>query len=376
MNQPHKRARKKSLSTKSARNGHTVVAYWPPFRVELSKAAIHSTPRSLEFPPQIKECRTVMRLTGFLTVLIALSWAGQASAQNFVDGVFKDIQRANARGSLAALGIAGLPDDSASAIALQSTGQSDSFDYKSAQLGGGFRLGENTPLYLEGYIGYNRYDPVLFLSGSGLKSPLPLKWTSVAATGGIGWEFDLSDYWVFRPMVHLSLGRVQSDSSVAAQVISEELGFEDVSFAQSGGIWAGGYGASLALAYRRRWESDQELEVTLRHTELEYRPIGDDKDLLVRSRAANAVLWSRYRFPTGWRLWNRPVRGVTDFSASYLAGDQKYILQTDWLARIGIGGEVDFSETWVPIISTTRIMVRYYEGESVKGYSAGLSVSF
>ena len=330
----------------------------------------------IEFAVPIEHCDPVMPMSRFLTVLCALSFAGQVSAQTLIDEVLKEVQRTNARGSLAALGIAGLPDDSASAIALESTGQEDSFDYKSAQLGGGFRLGENTPLYLEGYIGYNRYDPVLFLSGTGLSSPLPLKWTSVAATGGIGWEFDLAEHLVFRPMVHLSLGRVQSDSSVAAQIISEELGFDDVSFAKSGGIWAGGYGASVALAYRRRWESDHELEVTLRHTELEYRPIGEDEDLLVRSRAANAVLWSRYRFPTGWRLWNRPVRGVTDFSASYLAGDQKYILQTDWLARIGIGGEVDFSETWVPIISTTRFMVRYYEGESVKGFSAGLGVSF
>ena len=324
----------------------------------------------------LEQCLAVIRLTRILSVFCVLSLAGQASAQSFIDGVFKEVQRANAKGALAALGIAGLPDDSASAIALESTGQEDSFDYKSAQLGGGFRLGEGIPLYLEGYIGYNRYDPVLFLSGTGLKSPLPLKWTSVAATGGIGWEFDLTDYWKFRPMVHLSLGRVQSDSSVAAQIIAEELGFEDVSFAQSGGIWAGGYGASLALAYRRRWESDHELEVTLRHNEIEYRPIGDDKDLFVRSRAANSVLWSRYRFPTGWQLWDRPVRGVTDFSASYLAGDQKYILQTDWLARVGIGGEVDTSETWVPVISTTRFMVRYYEGESVRGFSAGLGVSF
>lgn len=301
--------------------------------------------------------------------------SGSAVTAQGLDDVFKTLQRQNAEGSLAVMGLVGIPDDSASTIFLESGNSNRNYDFRSAQLGAGFRVASNFPLYLEGYLGYARYDPVLTLTSAGQTSAIPLKWTSVVATGGVGWEFDVAEYWKFRPLAHLSIGRTQSDASIGAQAITSRLGI-DRDFVDSGGIWAGGLGASATLAYDRRRANDRQLELQLRSTYIEYHPVGDDKDLVASSSAANAVVWSRYRFPTGWKAFQRPVRGVTDFSFSYLIGDQSEILGTDWLARVGLGLELDVTETKIPWVTSARFMVRYYGSDTVNGYTAGLSISF
>ncbi len=311
----------------------------------------------------------------FIFLFTMLLLAQSASAQSVLERAFEKQQQENAAGSLAILGLAGIPDDSASAISLQSNTDNRDYDFKSAQLGGGFRLAEGVPIYLEGYLGYARYDPVLTFSGTGDTTRIPLKWTSLAMTGGVGYQFDIGEYWKMTPMAHISVGRTQSDASVGAQAIANRLGL-DRDFLESGGIWAGGAGGSMTVSYERALSNDREFEASLRYTHIEYWPIGDNEDLLVESTAANAVLWSRYRFPTGKRMFGRPVRWVGDLSLSYLIGDQALVLGTDWLARVGGGIEVDLSDTWVPWVSTTRFMVRYYGSDTVNGFSAGIGISF
>jgi hypothetical protein len=310
-----------------------------------------------------------------ILLFIMLLLAQSASAQSVLERAFEKQQQENAAGSLAILGLAGIPDDSASAISLQSNTDNRDYDFKSAQLGGGFRLAEGVPIYLEGYIGYARYDPVLTFSGTGDTTRIPLKWTSLALTGGVGYQFDIGEYWKMTPMAHISVGRTQSDASVGAQAIANRLGL-DRDFLESGGIWAGGAGGSMTVSYEKALSNDREFEASLRYTHIEYWPIRDNEDLLVESTAANAVLWSRYRFPTGKRMFGRPVRWVGDLSLSYLIGDQSLVLGTDWLARVGGGIEVDLSDTWVPWVSTTRFMVRYYGSDTVNGFSAGIGISF
>lgn len=299
--------------------------------------------------------------------------AGQADP---LDDLFGELVRENADGALAVFGITAVPSETASTLFLN-TGSSPNrdYDFKAAQLGGGFRVSEDFPLWLEGYIGYNRYDPVLLLSDSGTTSELPLKWSSFGATGGVGWEFDLSPDLVFRPVAHLTLGRVQSDLSVGAQLVADALGL-DVGFLKNGGITVGGYGGSVALDYNKRWENDYELDITLKYTKLILETIAGDKELEASSVAETTGLWSRLRIPTGKRLYNRPVRTVAEFSASSLTGDQGVILHTDWLAQIGGGFEIDLEETWVPWVTTTRLMARYTWGENLEGFSIGLSASF
>lgn len=334
------------------------------------EAVPHRYTEEINARGRARRCRMGVLLAGASSVFLA----PPLCADELSDAL-KELQRENAEGTLAILSLAALPDDSASSIFLESGEDDREFTYKSAQLGGGFRLTEDLPIFFEGYIGYARYDPVLLIGGEGGESAAPLKWTSVAATGGVGYQFDLNEHWHFTPMVHLSLGRTQSDASVAAQILAEKLGI-DADFLESGGIWAGGVGASASLAYDRRFDSGHELEFRARYTFLHYEPIGDDEDLLVSVDAENAVLWTRYHFPTGWDAFGVPVRGVTDFSISYLAGDQAAVLNTEWLARVGVGLELDVSETWVPWVSGARFMVRYYGSDTVTGYTAGIGISF
>ncbi|WP_254442614.1 hypothetical protein [Ruegeria arenilitoris] len=70
------------------------------------------------------------------------------------------------------------------------------------------------------------------------------------------------------------------------------------------------------------------------------------------------------------------VRLVGDFSYFYLIGNQSIVLGTNWLARVGGGIEVDLSDRWVPWVSTTRLMVSYYESDTVNGFAAGIGIIF
>lgn len=292
------------------------------------------------------------------------------------NAIFGSLVRRNTEGALAALGLAAVPSETASSLVLDTNTNPDrTYDFVAAQFGGGFRFSENIPIYLEGYLGYNRYDPVLLLSDQGTTSELPLKWTSFAATGGIGYEFDITENFKLRPQFHLMLGRTQTDASVGAQVIAERLGI-DINAVKNGGVTAGGIGGSLGAIYNKRWENDYEVDVTLRHTYLYIEPIAGDKDLSGSAEAITTALWSRLRIPTGYELFDRPVRVVNEASFAHLPGDQGDIIQEEWLAQIGVGGEIDFEETWVPWITTTRLMMRYTRGERVEGFSIGLAASF
>jgi hypothetical protein len=308
-------------------------------------------------------------------MLVSAALGTPALSQD-LDDIFGARIRQEAGSALAVLGMTALPSETASALVLDTGGDSEQrFDFRQGQLGGGFRVSERFPLWLEGYVGWNRYDPDVVLADEIEGNRLPLKWTSFAATGGIGWAFDLNDDWTFRPQAHLSLGRVQSDASIGAQLVANRLGL-DVDLIEGGGVTAGGYGASATLAYNHRWENDWEADLTLRHTHLRFEPIGHDKDLMAEADAVTTALWSRLRVPTGLELFDRPVRTVYEVTAARLHGDQGEILDTDWLAGIGFGGEIDLQETWVPWVTTTRLMVRYTRGDALEGISVGLAASF
>ncbi len=294
-----------------------------------------------------------------------------------IEKVFGRPVREHADAALAVLGFAAVPSETASALFLNSgEGTGDAYDFQAAQLGGGFMWSEDFRLYLEGYIGWNRYDPVLLVTEGAEQSKLVTKWTGAAATGGIGWSFPLTEDLDLRPMVHVTLGRVQSDSSVVAQYVSRRLGADDVDFLSDGGITAGGLGGSLTLQYKRRWENDYEADLTLRYTRIHLETIAGNRDLDASAVAETAGLWSRLRVPTGTRAFDRPVRTVAEFSASWMPGDQGEALRSTWLAQVGFGAEIDLEETPVPWITTTRLVGRYTRGDRLEGWSLGLAASF
>jgi len=298
-----------------------------------------------------------------------------ASAQPVDDFLGKNIE-ARASGALALLGLAAVPSETASTLFLD-TGQEGATgtDFKAGQFGGGFTWSENFPLYLEGYLGWNRYDPVFVFSDGTAQRRTEAKWNSFAASGAVGWDFKLSEHLVLRPLGMLALGVVASDVTLGGLFLGNKLG-KEVDFLKDGSLTAGGVGGALSLVYNERWDNDVEADLTLRHTRMYLRPIAGDRDVVASAEAITTGLWSRLRVPTGYRAYGRPVRAVSEFSLGYYAGDQSEIFNTPWLAQIGFGGEIDVSETKIPWVTTSRIMFRYTKGENVEGFSVGLAVSF
>jgi len=309
------------------------------------------------------------------TSLIYSVFALSAGAQPVGDILGKNIE-ARASGALALLGLAAVPSETASTLFLD-TGQEGSTgtDFKAGQFGGGFTWSESFPLYMEGYLGWNRYDPVFVFSDGTTQRKTEAKWNSFAASGAIGWDFKLSETLVFRPLGMVALGVVASDVTLGGLFLGNKLG-KEVDFLKDGTLTAGGAGGALSLVYNERWENDVEADVTLRHTRLYLQPIAGDRDVVASAQAFTTGLWSRLRVPTGYRAYGRPVRAVSEFSLGHYAGDQREIFSTPWLAQIGFGGEIDVSETKIPWVTTSRIMFRYTVGENVEGFSVGLAVSF
>lgn len=310
-----------------------------------------------------------------LATMLALT-AGAVQAAEIEDLVAFSLEK-HAASALAVMGITAVPNETASTLFLNTgTRPGGSTDFIAGQLGSGITLSESYPIYLEGYIGYTRYVPAFVLEqGSKAASLLP-KWTSVAATGGIGWDFRLTDDIVLRPIVDVSLGQIVSDTAFIAKFIADYLGVDDVHFLRNGGLTAGGIGGSVVLAYDHSWANHLQAEWTLRYSNMLLRPIGGDSDVVGEAQAESLVLWSRLRMPTGQYAFGSPVRTVSEFSASWLPGDQGDILRTDWLAQIGFGLELDVSKTAVPWISAGRMVMRYSRGEYLEGYGLGVAVSF
>lgn len=320
--------------------------------------------------------RGVVLLATAITGAATMGPATMGSAAEIED-LFGFSVRRNAEGALAVLGISAVPNETASALFLNTGSRPNGgSDFQAGQLGGGFTFSETFPLYLEGYIGYNRYDPDLLVTDGTRVGPLDTKWTGFAATGGVGWDFTLNDYLKLRPMLNVSMGQIVTDTEFIAAWIADRLDFEDVHFLRDGGLTAGGLGGSLVLVYNQRWQNDLEADATLRYTNLQLQPIGGDRDVVAHSTAETLALWSRLRMPTGLEAFGRPFRTVTEFSASWLPGDQGDILNTDWLMQVGYGLEIDVSETPLPWITEGRMVFRYTIGESLTGYGLGFAVSF
>lgn len=316
-------------------------------------------------------------IRAFPILFAACLAAGPVPAQGLSpEDVLGRAIRARADSALAVLGISAVPSETASSLVFDTgPGSKSGNDFSAAQLGGGFTFSESFPLYLEGYVGYNRYDPVFVLSGGTDQQVIPAKWTSLAATGGIGWDFSLTEHLALRPALHLTLGTVISDTAFISDFVADAIGVEG-EFLKSGSLTAGGVGGSVSLVYNRRWTNDVEADLILRHTHIHLEPIAGDKDVSSSAEAVTTALWSRLRLPTGYDAFGGPIRGVTEFSASWLPGDQGEILNTEWLAQVGFGYEIDITETWVPYVTTTRLMFRYAKGEYLNGYSIGLAASF
>lgn len=276
-----------------------------------------------------------------------------------------------ANGVLAVLGRTATPDITTSSLAIQSDSTGDR-RLSQTQFGGAFTVSDAFPLYVEGFLGGARYDPTFVFTGGNQQRRVPTRWTSLAATGGIGWDFEVAPNLVFRPIVNVSLGYVTSDINFG-QVIGL---LPDLKFLDDGQLFSGGLGGSVMLDYmlvRPEYEIDVELRYT--HLHLQSLPMSSD-DVRGSASAQTAGLWARIRWPIGdVRVFGRPLRWVAEAAHSEFLGPEGDVLGFERLSQVGGGIELDTQEEG-NLITRTRLVGRYVFGDNVSGFNIGIAVSF
>ena len=279
-----------------------------------------------------------------------------------------DLQK-RVNGVLALMGYMLTPDVTTGGLAISNDATGNP-DFRMTTLGGGFTLRKEFPLYLEGTLGYARYDPT-FLASAQATGSVAVNWDAYSATGGIGWDFPVAEGLVLRPIFNFSYGRVDSELAATGQ---SGTGAE-IDFLRNGRLDAYGLGGSLVLDYER-YRPGNEIDVELRYTNIYLRSFGASSTAVQGSADSQSVsLWSRWRAPTGITLLKRPLRYVLEFAHTRFFGDLDGVLGFNDLSSFGTGLELD-SSAYDVTVTRTRLMARYMVGEHVTGWSIGLAVSF
>jgi hypothetical protein len=265
------------------------------------------------------------------------------------------------------------PDVTTSSLAINNSTTTDA-GLTMTQFGGGFTWSKNTPLYLEGNAAYSRYDPVFLVSDGTEERRVPTRWNSFSATGGIGWDFPLSEHWVIRPIFNFTFGNVVSDLKFAKFWIDNNTNV-DLSFLDGGTLKAYGLGGALMLDYEKfAPEGDDDLEI--RYTNVELRSYGGTTFAVVgQAKAESFSIWARKRIPTGWgTVWDRPVRYVYEVATTRFLGDEREV-GLKQMNSVGFGFELDSSakDIWV---TRWRALLRYKFGPGMSGWALSLAVSF
>ena len=278
-----------------------------------------------------------------------------------------------ADGVLALMCFSVVPDLTSSFLSIGS-GTAGKTSLAMAQVAGGATISKDVPLYLEGGAAYSRYDPTFLISEGTEERALPVKWTSVAGTAGIGWDFPLTDELVLRPIFNFALGHVSSDLAVLAWWIGNQLG-RDVEFLDNGRLNAYGLGGSLMLDYELK-RPDHEIDVEWRYTWIRLRSFGSSSEGVEGSATASTSgVWARWRAPTGLYALERPLRYVLEAAHTTYWGDNANILGFSNLSSVGIGLELD-SSAYDMFVTRTRLVARYAFGHNVTGFAIGLALSF
>jgi len=309
----------------------------------------------------------------FLTGAVAAAFAlgprtGSAQDLHLINARLQDRTQA----ALTLLSFSVTPDSSAGSLSINNA-STGSPGVTLGQTGAGFTVSDGFPLYMEGYLGWSRYDPVFVASDGIEEKKLPTKWNSLSGTVGLGWDFKLTKNLVLRPIVNASLGHLESDLSLGGRLLSRVLG-TDASFLDHGRMNTYGLGASLMLDYTVVKEA-YDFEAQLRYTWFHLQTFDTPNVVQGSTDPQTLSLWTRYRIPTGIVLFRRPLRWDFEFTASDYVGDQRGALGFNLLSTIGGGIELDttqYNEIW----TRTRFVVRYLFGRDVSGVSAGISISF
>lgn len=286
--------------------------------------------------------------------------------------------KARKDGILTLMSFTVLPDVTTSSLSINDA-ESGNPGLRQTTLGGGFTISREFPLYLEGTVGYSRYDPKFVASDGDETLIIPVKWNSLSLTGGIGWDFPLTENkeLTFRPIFNFSFGHIESDASILGRYIENRLDLDSDSldFLDQGRINAYGLGGAIMLDWEH-YRDDYEIDLELRYTNIQLRSFDDDYSSIQGSSEANNLsLWTRWRAPTGMTMLNNPLRYVLEGSNTTFLGGQRNKLGFNSLTTLGVGFELDSSDYTV-IITRTRLLYRYTFASNVSGHSIGLAVSF
>jgi hypothetical protein len=302
---------------------------------------------------------------GFGALSLALLLAPVPSRAQVSDA---DLQkRANA--ILTLMGFSLVPDVTTGALAISDQSAGDPY-FRQASIAGGGRPKRDVPLYLEGTLAYGRYDPTFAVSDA--QATVSVKWESLLATGGLGWDFPVARELVLRPVFNFSLGHVESEARVTAAPAPSSRAALD--FLANGRLNATGLGGSLMLDYER-YRPENEIDVELRYTNIHLQSFDSSQAVEGHANAQTLSLWSRYRAPTGLTALERPVRYVLEYAYTSFLADLRGVLGFDDMHSFGAGVELDSSNHDV-YVTRTRLLVRYKIGNNVTGWALGLAVSF
>jgi len=308
--------------------------------------------------------------------LLALRAEAQGTGR-IITGIPGYSLQQTANGVLGLLGYNVVPDVTASSLSI-SRGSQDDTGLQTTQFGLGFTVDPDFPLYLEGFLGYSRYDPRFVFSEGTSKYPLPTRWNNFSGTVGVGWDFPIIEGLVFRPILNAALGHVETDASLFGRLL--ELKYDrEISFLSRGRMNAYGLGGSLMLDLSIP-RPGYEVDLELRYTDIRLSTFGDTSSLVRGEAEAKTLnLWGRVRWPMEAEMFGRPMRWVVDFAHSRFFGDQ-VALGFDHLTKVGGGIEMNVGRyelgVWDFNMQSIRIVARYLFGQNVSGASVGLAVSF
>lgn len=277
-----------------------------------------------------------------------------------------DLQkRANA--VLTLMGFSLTPDVTTGSLSISDQSAGNPY-FRQVSVGGGGTL-KTSPFYLEGTLAYGRYDPTFDAGGA---QPIPVKWDSLVGTAGAGWDFPVGRDLVLRPIVNVSLGRVESEALAAsAPSLIPGAGAE---FLSHGHLNAAGLGGSLMLDYEH-YTADAEIDAELRYSNMVLKSFESSSAVQGHADAQTVSFWSRYRAPTGMVALERPLRYVLEYAHTRFLGDLKGALGFEYMNSLGLGLELDTTKH-ESYVTRTRFLLRYKTGNNVSGWAVGLAVSF
>jgi hypothetical protein len=303
---------------------------------------------------------------------IALVFASLVSiVQARADGLVDDYMQKRANAFLTVISYSLTPDVTTGSLSL-SEGVTNNPSLSMTSLGGGGILSDDFPLYFEGTMALNRYNPT-FITNSSTPVTIPVRWNSISGTGGLGWDFKLNDQFKIRPIANVTLGHVESDLSIASRYLNQKTGYS-LDFLENGRLNAFGVGGSLMLIYQD-FHPEYENEVEIRYTNIQLSSFNSSRSVEGTADSQSLGLWSRRRVPTGLTVLDNTVRSVVEFAHTQYLGESRGALGFDYLSSVGAGVEIDLKNYGI-IVQRARLMLRYQFAPDVYGYNVGIAVSF